>query len=395
MQHSANQTVVVLNGRIDGLTAPEVRRKLDEASTMAVNLLVDMRGVTYLSSAGLRVFMQIRKDLKQAGGGITMIETPSCVAEVLKVSGLYQYFCSESLAVSDPSDVSPPAGVPRKVTFQEGGYDISLETFPVPAGILDGFGNPGKMASASFGEADVMQIPLGRYTWGAGIGASGGAYNDYRGLFGESLILNGHFFSYPAVRRPSVDYSFLNEGSGNPINFLYGFGIQGDFAALGSFSMEGATTSLEGLFPVLSRILALPGFAVVIAGQSGGLLGMHLRRSPALGLIKGDSVFDPDQFPAWFAFPAEPEDFHTTVVVTGFYDTRGSLSPFHAGHLLPPDSGVHLHALVMERGLVNFDPGGLTTETERILRNFEPIRVVHLLPASRIIKGIIGIIPLP
>ncbi len=395
MNQHTDSPVVILQGRIDGLTAPAIRRRLEEASTGTVRLLVDLREVTYLSSAGLRVFMQMQKELRKAGGGIVMWHPPACVTDVLKISGMESFFSIETPGVETADQQPGIASESEIITVEGRGYQISLEQFSASPGVLEYFGKPESLATVSFRKEEVVSLPLGRFTWGTGIAASGSDFEDYRQLFGESVILSGHFFSYPAVRRPSVDYSLLHEGAGEMINFLYGFGFTGSFSALAVFSMEGASSSVGGLLSLLSGHLRLSRYGVVLAGRSGGLFGMHLRRSPALGLSEGDTIFDPAVFPSWFAFPAEPDDFNATVVATGIFSRRDPLHPAENGLHLPAGSETHLHAMITDRGLINFDHRGLTVETERILREFEPRKVVHLLPSSRIIKGILGIIPLP
>ncbi len=49
-------TIVALTGRLDSMTAPDVeQRLLARATEASVNLVLDLSGLDYISSAGLRV----------------------------------------------------------------------------------------------------------------------------------------------------------------------------------------------------------------------------------------------------------------------------------------------------------------------------------------------------
>ena len=82
-----------LNGRFDAHSAGEVEEKLDLAvSQGAQKLLVDLSGVEYISSAGLRVLLAIAKKLKEKEGQIKLCCLQPYVKEVFDVAGLTQIF---------------------------------------------------------------------------------------------------------------------------------------------------------------------------------------------------------------------------------------------------------------------------------------------------------------
>ena len=60
--------IVRPNGKLDALTAPALQESLDQAlDGGAQRLVIDMAGVKYVSSAGLRVFIRVGKKLLQSG----------------------------------------------------------------------------------------------------------------------------------------------------------------------------------------------------------------------------------------------------------------------------------------------------------------------------------------
>ncbi len=85
--------VLALSGRMDALTAPEYEKKLkqliDEGQT---GFVVDLAGLSYISSAGLRGILTIAKMLKVKGGWIRFANVTGTVREVFDISGFASLF---------------------------------------------------------------------------------------------------------------------------------------------------------------------------------------------------------------------------------------------------------------------------------------------------------------
>ncbi|MBI5520624.1 MAG: STAS domain-containing protein [Desulfovibrio sp.] len=80
--------VLAVAGRMDTLTAPEFETRC-AACLEAGNkrLVVDLAGLEYISSAGLRSILSAAKKLKAAGGDMAFCALTGIVAEVFAVSG--------------------------------------------------------------------------------------------------------------------------------------------------------------------------------------------------------------------------------------------------------------------------------------------------------------------
>ncbi len=77
--------VVTVNGRIDSSNASELDKALENCRD---NMVLELSGVNYMSSAGLRALVSARKR-----GGNVSIATPSeRVMEVLQMAGLAPLF---------------------------------------------------------------------------------------------------------------------------------------------------------------------------------------------------------------------------------------------------------------------------------------------------------------
>ncbi|WP_462323480.1 STAS domain-containing protein [Desulfoplanes sp.] len=85
--------VLKVGGRMDAVTAPE----FESACTSIIdggdkNICVEMAGVEYISSAGLRSVLLIGKKLKGLGGGLAFYNLSGMVGEVFKMSGFSSIF---------------------------------------------------------------------------------------------------------------------------------------------------------------------------------------------------------------------------------------------------------------------------------------------------------------
>jgi len=77
-----------LTGRIDGLTSPDLESTLSSVIKEGPpRLILDMRAVTYISSAGLRCILATAKRAKAANGGLAVFGLQPAVQEVFEVSG--------------------------------------------------------------------------------------------------------------------------------------------------------------------------------------------------------------------------------------------------------------------------------------------------------------------
>jgi anti-anti-sigma factor len=94
---------MTVSGDVDSISCGELRR----AFTGAVDrhrpavVVMDVRGVTFLDSAGIRTLVLCRDEALQADCHLTLVELPRIVHRVLEVSGLSEHFGLT------PSDVPP------------------------------------------------------------------------------------------------------------------------------------------------------------------------------------------------------------------------------------------------------------------------------------------------
>lgn len=80
--------VVRLAGSLDGSTAPELERAVqEETAAGATHLVLVFADVDYTSSAGLRVLLGATKEARARGGDVRLAAVREHVRKVLELSG--------------------------------------------------------------------------------------------------------------------------------------------------------------------------------------------------------------------------------------------------------------------------------------------------------------------
>jgi len=80
--------IVSVKGRIDAVTAPDFEKYLaEQADKSEKSLIVNMKELYYISSAGLRAVLGATKKLKEKRGDMILAEVQDTVREVFEIAG--------------------------------------------------------------------------------------------------------------------------------------------------------------------------------------------------------------------------------------------------------------------------------------------------------------------
>lgn len=79
-------TVLEISGRLDTSTAPVLDKTISEDISDKTKLTMDLKGLEYISSAGLRVLLTAQKRL-QKHGSMKLINVCGEVMDVLEMTG--------------------------------------------------------------------------------------------------------------------------------------------------------------------------------------------------------------------------------------------------------------------------------------------------------------------
>ena len=86
IKKNETETIIEIVGRLDTITAPALDKTINEDIGDTKNLVLDVNGMEYISSAGLRVLLSAQKKMQKIG---SMKVTGVCdeVMEVFEMTG--------------------------------------------------------------------------------------------------------------------------------------------------------------------------------------------------------------------------------------------------------------------------------------------------------------------
>ena len=81
IKRNAEETIIKLVGRLDTTTAPALDKTINEDIAGTKNLVLDVKELEYISSAGLRVLLGAQKKMQKIGS----MKVPNVREEVMEV----------------------------------------------------------------------------------------------------------------------------------------------------------------------------------------------------------------------------------------------------------------------------------------------------------------------
>lgn len=85
IKQTANEDTITITGRLDTSTAPILDKTICGLENTS-NLVIDMGGIDYISSAGLRVLLNAQKKMQKTGS-MKLINVCDSVMEVFEITG--------------------------------------------------------------------------------------------------------------------------------------------------------------------------------------------------------------------------------------------------------------------------------------------------------------------
>jgi anti-sigma B factor antagonist len=104
LQPIDNCDLVIIKGRIDSYTSPNLAEKLNDLTAMdRYKIVLDLGEVSFVSSAGLRVFIDIQKKCKRTNQGeVILLNVPPRVYDTLELAGfapLFKFYTNVNSAI--------------------------------------------------------------------------------------------------------------------------------------------------------------------------------------------------------------------------------------------------------------------------------------------------------
>ena len=367
-----------LGGRLDREWAGHLSTTLEELLRDGVrSLRIDLSTVTYISSAAAEVLAQCQQEVAALRGEVSLALSPA-VREMLAVTGW------------EPG-AEPSTGARRALDLRQSSWHLpavsaSAGSYQTSVALADGrltctlHGSPSRLTQAAFGPDDCDVVTLQETSFGLGLGAIGRSYADCHEQMGEVLAVAGGIATFPGDGARLPDYLVAEGAKAPAVVLASGLTCRGDFAKLVRFSAqpEADAVPLSELAAVCLDAVGGRLAGIVIAGETAGLTGARIRRSPAAA---GPLRFDVPGVRDWLSFAPERTYTVTTALIAGVVG-RGASGPI-AGHLRPLSLvgrlAGHLHAAVFSYRALPQRTVALGVLVRGLFRNHQLHDVIHLV----------------
>ena len=373
---------IYLEGRLDASWAGHLDDYLNGlVRDGAHRLILNMSGVQYMSSAGIRTLVVHHKKLKKIGGLFVLEELSPGVAEVLEMVGM--------ISMLTEGEKEAPVVVKEKSNFLEvGQYRFENEVLSDGMMTLSLTGNPALSMTSGFTAEDNQKFKFKSSQYGLGIGAIGNGFEDCRSRYGEFLAIGEALFYKPSDKSRIPDY-MLKTGKLEPeINALYAIRAEGAFANRIIFEpiADNSFIAISALVSGLAASSGLKQFLFLVIGESDGLVGASLNTPP----VDGNPLFDFPGIRENIHFTTEPAYSKMLSVSLGIcsIDPDETLRPFLRPDKPGSTSFIHVHSAVFPYQSL---PKNEKSANKLVLHLFETshvMDVLHLINDSREIAGI-------
>ncbi len=93
-EKNGNELTLFVIGRLDTTTAPQLESELKQSISGAEKLILDLKDLEYLSSAGLRVLLSAQKVMNKQGEMIVR-NVNETISEIFEVTGFVEILTIE------------------------------------------------------------------------------------------------------------------------------------------------------------------------------------------------------------------------------------------------------------------------------------------------------------
>ncbi len=409
-----NVLVIKLDGRLDARWADYVGQVIEkEVKAGYHNFILDLETLNYISSAGLRTFLGLKKKLQPVDGSVVISGLTDFTRKVFEISNfnkLFQIFDSVSEAEGHIAKGKEP--VTQKETTEVVELENATYRYQVlkqEPSVLVVNGSINKLPFAQYSETDMTQQPLSNIRYAIGIGSLGDNYKDIKDTFGEMLVLNHNVFYLPTDGSDVPDF-LLTRHLDTAVNIctLFSAAFQGDFNLSIRFKAKHKEKGIsiadlyEDLFKLCENLESFKGlFAIVICAETVGLLGASLKKSPIKenASSNGQQILSKENLKNWLNFSADPGNKNKILCAVGLGFNRKKVSDFSNNfiqslfHISENDQDIftHNHGAVFDFMPLAPEAYDVEKEIEKIIQHGNCISVLHLLEKSTLYEGMIGI----
>ena len=404
--------VASMSGRLDGFGAKEAEQTV-AGEKVTSPLVIDCAELSYLSSAGVRFLLGVQKAAAAAGAPFALAALQPFCASVIEMSGL-----SGMIPVYTSADDAVRAM--QAGTAVEGGerHETAAGTFAFhtvgsTAGTIDILGDIANVIECAITPELVAGKPFFETEYSLGLGALGGAPEDYLPVMGEAMMAAGTMVWLPTDGNDTPDYMIPRKASTSVVLHTgFNASIRGGFNEFVEFTAApGRPASVREIYRALFDLAKerRPDYRGVLGlamrAEIHEAFGAGITKSPLLvnRPANGKMITDASNYDEWFESDKTPRNQGTTALICGAgEDLTADLSQIDQDRLRrmfyinPANKGaqnevLHNHAVFFRNAP---PPGGtrdMDVEMRRVVEEGEFVDMRHLLDQTTVTRALIGV----
>lgn len=373
------------SGRLDANWAGHLNDYIDELVREGLyHISLDLIGIEYLSSAGIRSLVSQYKNLKSVNGHFHILAMSENVNEVLNMVGMLEMLTkppTETIVHHEDQETQDHLEIDE--------FSFRLSTLaPNGKSSLGVYGQPELVKKSGFKAKDARLFNSGENNFAIGLGAIGNSYDECKNRFGEYIMLGKNIAYLPADGSKKPDYMLSSGNLVASITELYGLHFEGNFSHLIRFDskMSNAGIGLSRLVEGINKLSTLNNFAMVMLAESDGLIGTSLNAPP----IEGRKIFGFPEIKDTFNFTTEPAHYKMLTLSVGCFSFERKEGDAKFLRPMKPNSPVngHIHSAVFPYVPLKKTAIDLNETIDYLFHNSELTDVLHLINDSREIVGL-------
>ncbi|MCD4818482.1 MAG: STAS domain-containing protein [Candidatus Cloacimonetes bacterium] len=407
--------IISLNGRLDSFSSQEIGEKFDSfINSGSYKFIIDFSDLNYLSSAGIRILLQLKKSCTKLNGDVKLTNVSPYVLNVLKISGFLNIFSVyENVDIALKSYFIENNSEKNDSNTQEL-YETSIGTFKfekknTETAKIRVIGENQDFLYAKCKKDSIYSESLNKLKYTLGIGALGDKPDDFFANIGELMIVGGTVVWVPTDGHNVPDFLIpIDESAEIKVHTAFHIILENTFNEIVRFEAKSPSegVSLEDVYKSLfelskGRITEYKGIlSAVMRVDVGAIFGAGIKKAPILKNSPANSemITHRDNIKDWLNFQVDYEHQNTTALIVGIGIDLKSYEKSPAINLvfqINPDQKkqqmLHNHAAIFKFFPEKYQSYELEQEIDNVINNGEFIGMQHLLDRSTIKKGIIGL----
>lgn len=413
-----SHVTLTLTGRLDAFGSQKLEEVVNPllAAHKGKPFLFDVAGLSYLSSAGIRILLSSYKALKADGQTLHLVGLHGYCEQVLAMTG----FTGRLPAHANLTEALAAAGVASQETIvwepavsgKVTGGRLSRCRWSDDVGEVRVLGH---IEDVLYSRVDLDRVHAKRFSeteYSIGLGALGPDPEDYLSLFGEMITIGGAMVWLPTDGHDTPDYLIPKQDTGE-VTIRTGFNVSlhGDFNDLFLFEASGPGATLADIYRDLfawakaNRPDFKGGIEVTMRAEMENVFGSGVLFSPIAekAPANGKMITHPDNFSKWFEIDREPRHRNVTGLLTGVgidlgtdlsdYDQErlGACFYLNPGNAQATDQMLHNHGVFFAPQPFPEAPANFRDEILGVIENGEFVDMRHLLDDCTCTRALIGV----